>query len=599
MAQLFGVRVIEVDDVDFTPDLPAMLRAITPQTRLIFLASPNNPTGTRVTNAALDEFLRALPSHVIAVLDEAYHEFLDDAPDTVARVKAGERVVLMRTFSKIQGLAGLRIGYGLASARSPTCSSVRASRSTRIPSRRPAPSQAWEMSSTSRRPSRSPTKAVRCSRRPLRRWGSGTRPSSANFVLVHVGDGGEVFKRLMKKGIIVRSMVSYRLPAYIRVSVGTPEQNARFLAELPEALEGLVAFTKPQPAAILAPAAVAPQEAEGQPTDAKSFTITRAITAHSSSSALAETQPLKPVAPPGSRTGSRAPFLMSFGTVAILGPGLIGGSLALALAERGLAKRLTIYARSPRALDEIRIAGVDAELSTNPSEAVREADVVILCVPIEAMPALVNEFRDALKPNALVTDVGSVKGSVDAALAPLLKGKALWIGSHPMAGSEQSGFVAARADLFEKAAAIVTPTPESASGAEKKAADFWRALGSRVFTLSPAEHDQAVADISHMPHLVAALLVANAKTKSLPLAAGGFRDTTRVASASPGLWVEILEANREALAQQCGAWSAQLAQIERLFRDRSPAAKSELFKLLENAQSVRSQLYDKKLPPLS
>jgi histidinol-phosphate aminotransferase len=116
MAQLFGVRAIVVDDVDFTPDLPAMLRAVTPQTRLIFLASPNNPTGTRVTNEALDAFLRDLPPHVIAVLDEAYYEFLDNPPDTVGYVKAGARVVLMRTFSKIQGLAGLRIGYGLASA---------------------------------------------------------------------------------------------------------------------------------------------------------------------------------------------------------------------------------------------------------------------------------------------------------------------------------------------------------------------------------------------------------------------------------------------------------------------------------------------------
>jgi prephenate dehydrogenase len=140
---------------------------------------------------------------------------------------------------------------------------------------------------------------------------------------------------------------------------------------------------------------------------------------------------------------------MTFGTVAILGPGLIGGSLALALAERGLAKRLMIYARSPRALDEIRLASVDAELTGNPSEAVREADVVILCVPIEAMAGLVHEFRDALKPTALVTDVGSVKGSVVRDIEPLLEGRALWIGSHPMAGSERGGFAAARADLFE------------------------------------------------------------------------------------------------------------------------------------------------------
>jgi prephenate dehydrogenase len=289
---------------------------------------------------------------------------------------------------------------------------------------------------------------------------------------------------------------------------------------------------------------------------------------------------------------------MNFGTVAILGPGLIGGSLALGLAERGLAERLVIYARSPHALDAIRLAGVNAELTGNPSEAVREADVVILCVPIEAMEELVTECRDALKPDALVTDVGSVKGSVDAALAPLLRGCALWIGSHPMAGSEQSGFIAARPDLFEDAAVILTPTPDTRPQALARAEQFWKALGSRLYSMPPADHDLAVADISHVPHLLASLLVANANPASLPLAGGGFRDTTRIAAGSAELWTEILWANRDALAKHCHAWSEQLAQIQRLFGSGGGDAKSELFKLLENAQSVRSQLTDRKSLPL-
>src|SRR5277367_3155874 len=200
---------------------------------------------------------------------------------------------------------------------------------------------------------------------------------------------------------------------------------------------------------------------------------------------------------------------MNFGTVAILGPGLIGGSLALALAERGLAKRLMIYARSPHALDAIRTAGVDAELTGNPSEAVRDADVVILCVPIEAMPGLVHEFRDALKPTALVTDVGSVKGSVDRAIAPLLDDRALWIGSHPMAGSEQAGFSAARPDLFVNAAVIITPTRHTRREAKDRAEKFWTSLGARVLVHDPHQHDVAVAQVSHVPHLVAAELIGN------------------------------------------------------------------------------------------
>jgi prephenate dehydrogenase len=242
---------------------------------------------------------------------------------------------------------------------------------------------------------------------------------------------------------------------------------------------------------------------------------------------------------------------MNFGTVAILGPGLIGGSLALALAERGLAKRLMIYARSPRALDAIRTAGVDAELTGNPSEAVADADVVILCVPIEAMAGLVHEFRDALKPDALVTDVGSVKGSVVRDLAPLLENRALWIGSHPMAGSERGGFAAARADLFEDATVILTPTKQTSRDAQSRAKKFWAALGSNLVILSPEKHDQMIAAVSHIPHLIAAALVNHAVTfGDLDLAAGGFRDTTRVASGSPELWEQILLANRDAVGGQ-------------------------------------------------
>jgi histidinol-phosphate aminotransferase len=245
MAQLFGVHAIVVDDTDFTPDLPAMLKAVTPQTRLIFLASPNNPTGTRVTNEALNDFIRDLPPHVIAVLDEAYYEFLDNPPDTVGYVKNGDRVVLMRTFSKIQGLAGLRVGYGLAAAEI-----ANLLQRARQPFNANLIAQAGAMAGLADTEHQQKTKAITDEGRKLIEAAFAKMelkyiPSSANFVMVNVGDGGEVFKRLMKKGIIVRSMVSYHLPAYIRVSVGTPEQNARFLEELPGALEGLVSFARP------------------------------------------------------------------------------------------------------------------------------------------------------------------------------------------------------------------------------------------------------------------------------------------------------------------------------------------------------------------
>jgi prephenate dehydrogenase len=287
---------------------------------------------------------------------------------------------------------------------------------------------------------------------------------------------------------------------------------------------------------------------------------------------------------------------MNFGTVAILGPGLIGGSLALALAERGLAKRLMIYARSPRALDAIRTAGVDAELTGNPCEAVRDADFVVLCVPIEAMAGLVREFRDALKPTALVTDVGSVKGAVDRDVAPLLEGRALWIGSHPMAGSERGGFAAARPDLFDGAAVILTPTKRTSRDAQRRAEKFWTAVGSKLAVLAPEKHDRLVAAVSHIPHLIAAALVNHAVVfGDLDLAAGGFRDTTRVAAGSPELWSEILLANGDAVGFQLRRLISRLTSLQTaLKKPHMPAAKSLLLAVLKTAHDSRSTLSDKR-----
>jgi len=292
---------------------------------------------------------------------------------------------------------------------------------------------------------------------------------------------------------------------------------------------------------------------------------------------------------------------MTFGTVAILGPGLIGGSLALALAERGLADKLVIYARSARALDTIRTAGVDAELTGNPSEAVREADVVVLCVPIEAMAALVHEIRDALKPTALVTDVGSVKGSVDRDLAPLLEDRALWIGSHPMAGSEQAGFTAARADLFIGAAVVVTPTKLTQPEAERRAKQFWEAVGAKLFVYEPERHDLLIAQISHLPHLLAAALVNQSSEEARELAGGGFRDTTRIASGSPQLWTEILSANASATVDALDVLIRDLQIVRTALRlpDNS-AAKLTLLMTLNDAQKARLLLLEKeKKSPLN
>jgi prephenate dehydrogenase len=288
---------------------------------------------------------------------------------------------------------------------------------------------------------------------------------------------------------------------------------------------------------------------------------------------------------------------MSFGTIAILGPGLIGGSLALALAERGLAGKLVIWARKEDSFPAIREKLPQATLTTDIIEAVRTADIVVLCVPIETMKGLVEKFADALKPTALVTDVGSVKESVDREIAPLLAGKALWVGSHPMAGSEQAGFAAARANLFRGAFVILTPTNQTQKQAEQRAEEFWSLpeIGGRIVKIPPQNHDIKVAQISHLPHLLAAVLVnhvQHADSEALQLVGGGFRDTTRIASGSPELWAEILSANARAVAHALNPFIEELKTLKNNLENSTDKVvlKQRLLEKLKEAQEVRSKI---------
>ncbi len=280
---------------------------------------------------------------------------------------------------------------------------------------------------------------------------------------------------------------------------------------------------------------------------------------------------------------------MTLGTVAILGPGLLGGSLALALAERGLAEQLRIYARKDATFPEIKKRIPQAHLTTDVVEAVRGADIVVLCVPIETMAGLVKQFADVLKPTTLVTDVGSVKESVDRELAPLLADKALWMGSHPMAGSEKTGFSAARADLFVGAKVILTHTGVNAGEAKAKelAETFWQKLGAAPFAVTPFDHDRFVAHLSHLPHLAAAALVNATREDFFKAAGSGFRDTTRVASGSPELWTEIVAENRKKISEALSTYSAELEKIKKAV---DADEKSVLRHALQHAQDQRAKL---------
>lgn len=236
MATMFGARTIEVPDPGYAHDLDAMLAAITPRTKEVFISNPNNPTGTLCGQEAIDRFMARVPEHIVVVFDEAYYEFLPQPPDTLKYVREGRNVVVLRTFSKIQGLANLRIGYGLAKPEL-----IDVLQKTRQPFNANGIAQAGALAGLLDDEHQQKTRELTWEGRDFLQTefaalGLEFVPSHANFVLVRVGDGKRIFSELMKRGIIIRDMNAYGLPEWVRVSIGTMEQNQRFLTELKKLL---------------------------------------------------------------------------------------------------------------------------------------------------------------------------------------------------------------------------------------------------------------------------------------------------------------------------------------------------------------------------
>lgn len=278
--------------------------------------------------------------------------------------------------------------------------------------------------------------------------------------------------------------------------------------------------------------------------------------------------------------------MQPFSRISVLGPGLLGGSLALALQERRPEAELRLWARRPGAEAEIRARGIRAAFFTDATAACAGADLVILATPVETMPALAAQVAQAaLAPDVVVTDVGSVKGSVVRALTPLLGDR--FLGSHPMAGSEKTGVATARADLFEGAACLLTPNPGQDA---RRLRAFWESLGCRVLAMSPEEHDHKVARISHLPHwlaVVTTLAALRGDPEAVACAAGGFRDTTRVAGGDPDLWTGISLANREALLASLREASAVLTELVEILAKPDEEA---LRRCLAEAKTLRDLL---------
>lgn len=281
---------------------------------------------------------------------------------------------------------------------------------------------------------------------------------------------------------------------------------------------------------------------------------------------------------------------MHWNKITLVGVGLLGGSLGLALKRRRLAREVAGYVRRTASVKKCAAAGAVDYATTDLLAAAWNADLVVFCTPIGQMPVLARQLFRVLKRRAIVTDVGSVKGSVVRELEPLIAAAgAHFVGSHPMAGAEKTGVAAANADLFVNSVCVVTPTRKSNPTALRKVAALWKAVGSRVLELSPDTHDALVSRSSHLPHVVATALAGHVLKPGQPeplaaLCANGFRDTTRVASGSPEMWRDIALANRRHLRVALDDFVRELQRAQAILRSGDADA---IFRLFETAKARR------------
>jgi prephenate dehydrogenase len=238
---------------------------------------------------------------------------------------------------------------------------------------------------------------------------------------------------------------------------------------------------------------------------------------------------------------------MGFERISILGVGLMGGSVALACRSVLNDYKITGYSRSGEELNRALERGVIDRSTDNAATAVNDADLVVLCTPVGTFSDLMRSIAASLKPGAIVTDVGSTKRSIIRQAGEILPVTSPFVGSHPMVGGEKHGIDNARADLFSQGLCIVTPAERTDAQAVGRIEQFWQSLQMRTVRMSPQMHDQLTADISHLPHAIAAALVRIQSSESRKLAGRGYLDSTRIAAGDPALWSDILLDNRDNL----------------------------------------------------
>ena len=280
-----------------------------------------------------------------------------------------------------------------------------------------------------------------------------------------------------------------------------------------------------------------------------------------------------------------------FKRIALIGFCLIGGSIARAARAQGLASEIVTSARSEKTRARVAELGVvDQVLETN-AEAAKDADLVILCIPVGACGPVTQEIAPFLKPGAIVSDVGSVKGAVAREMAPYIPQGVHFVPAHPVAGTEHSGPDSGFAELFINRWCILTPPEGTDPAAVEKLRAFWAGLGARVEIMTPDHHDLVLAITSHLPHLIAYTIVGTAdelaqvtSSEVIKFSAGGFRDFTRIAASDPTMWRDVFLNNKEAVLEMLGTFNEDLSKLTRAIRRNDGEA---LFEHFSRTRAIR------------
>lgn len=285
-----------------------------------------------------------------------------------------------------------------------------------------------------------------------------------------------------------------------------------------------------------------------------------------------------------------------FSKVALLGIGLIGSSMAHAMRRAGLAGHIAGYSHRVETVDLARSIGFADSLTTNAAQCVQDADLVVLCTPVGTFKTLAEEIAPYLKPGAIVSDVGSVKGAVIRDMAPFIPEGVHFIPAHPIAGTEQSGPTAGFAELFDGRWCILTPPEGADAAAVAKLKAYWQALGSNVEVMDAHRHDLVLAITSHVPHLIAYNIVGTAddletvtENEVIKYSAGGFRDFTRIAASDPTMWRDVFLNNREAVLEVLGRFSEDLSALQRAIRWGDG---DTLYNLFKRTRAIRRSIID-------